>query len=170
MSLPRKLKNFVLFNDGISYMGEVEEVTLPKLTRKTEDYRSGGMNGPIKLDFGMEGLKLEWTAAGFLRTLLNQWGTLTHDGVLLRFAGALQSDDLPFATPLEVTVRGRHTEIDFGNAKAGDKTAIKVTSELSYYKLTMDGVTVIEIDFVNMIEIVNGEDRLASVRLALGIF
>lgn len=170
MSLPRKLKNFVLFNDGISYMGEVEEVTLPKLTRKTEDYRSGGMNGPVELDFGMEGLKLEWTAAGFLRTLLNQWGTLTHDGVLLRFAGALQSDDLPLATPLEVIVRGRHKEIDFGNAKPSDKTAIKVTSSLSYYKLSMDGQTVIEIDFVNMIEIVNGEDRLASVRLALGIF
>ena len=146
MSLPRKLKNFVLFNDGISYAGEVEEVTLPKLTRKTEDYRAGGMNGPVKLDFGMEGLKLEFTAAGYLRTLFNQWGTLTHDGVLLRFAGALQSDDLPAATPVEITVRGRH------------------------YKLVMDGVTVIEIDLVNMIEIVNGEDRLASVRLALGIF
>lgn len=170
MSLPRKLKNFVLFSDGISYAGEVEEVTLPKLTRKMEDYRAGGMNGPVKLDYGMEGLKLEWTAAGYLRTLLNQWGTRTHDGVLLRFAGALQSDDLPFATPLEVTVRGRHAEIDFGNAKAGEKTAIKVGSELSYYKLVMDGVTVIEIDLVNMIEIVNGEDLMASTRLALGIF
>ena len=169
MSLPRKLKNYVLFNDGVSYVGEIDEVTLPKLTRKTEDYRSGGMTGTIELDFGMEGLKLEWTAAGYLRTLLNQWGTLTHDGVLLRFAGALQSDDLPFATPLEVVVRGRHKEIDFGSNKPGDKTAIKITSSLSYYKISMDGTTVIELDFVNMIEIVNGEDRLASVRLALGI-
>ena len=68
--------------------------------------------------------------------------------MLLRFAGALQSDDLPAATPVEITVRGRHSEIDFGNAKAGGKTAIKVSSDLTYYKLVMDGVTVIEIDLV----------------------
>ncbi|EDT0938178.1 phage tail protein, partial [Salmonella enterica subsp. enterica serovar Sandiego] len=28
-----------MFNDGLSYMGVVESVTLPKLTRKLENYR-----------------------------------------------------------------------------------------------------------------------------------
>ena len=41
MSLPKKLKNFVLFNDGNAYLGEVPEVTLPKLVTKMEDYRAG---------------------------------------------------------------------------------------------------------------------------------
>ena len=167
--LPRKLKNFILFNDGNAYLGEVEEVTLPKLTRKMEDYRAGGMNGPVKLDFGMEGLALEWTAGGYLRSLLGQWAQPAHDGVLLRFAGAIQSDDLGIPSPLEVVMRGRHSEIDFGNSKAGEKTEIKVKSELSYYRISMDGTVLIEIDLVNMIEIVDGTDRLASVRLALGI-
>ena len=67
MGLPRKIKNFTLFNEGLSYLGEVDEVTLPKLTRKTEDWRAGGMGGPIKADFGMEGLELEWKAGGILR-------------------------------------------------------------------------------------------------------
>lgn len=43
MGLPRVLKNYNLFNDGESYMGQVEEVTLPKLARKTEDYRGAGL-------------------------------------------------------------------------------------------------------------------------------
>ena len=34
MGLPRKLKNFVLFNNGIAHVGEVPEVNLPKLSRK----------------------------------------------------------------------------------------------------------------------------------------
>ncbi len=169
MSLPRKLKNFVLFNDGNAYLGEVEEVTLPKLTRKMEDYRAGGMNGPVKLDQGMEALEMDWTAAGYLRTLFAQWGTTTHDGVLLRFAGALQADDLGIASPVEIIVRGRHQEIDFGNSKAGEKTEIKIKTAISYYKLTMDGVTMIELDLVNLIEVVDGIDRLAQVRLALGL-
>ena len=169
MGLPSKIKNFALFNDGVNYMGEVPEVTLPKLTRKTEDYRGGGMNGSIKLDMGMEGLEFQWTAAGFLAAVFKQFGTLKHDGVLLRFAGALQADDQDKAVPLEIVMRGRHTEIDMGNTKAGEPTEIKITSALSYYKLTLDGVVLIEIDFVNMIEIINCEDLLASVRAALGL-
>ncbi len=169
MALPKKLKNFALFNDGNSYLGEVPEVTLPKLTRKTDDYRAGGMGGSIKLDFGMEGLEAEWTAAGYLRDMLAQWGVLKHDGVMLRFAGALQADDSESVVALEVIMRGRHTEVDFGKAEAGSKTEIKVKTALTYYKVSINGAPVIEIDLVNMIEMVNGADRLQAVRQALGV-
>jgi P2 family phage contractile tail tube protein len=169
MSLPRKLKNFLLFNDGIGYLGEVPEVSLPKLSRKTEEYRAGGMNGPVMLDQGMDKLELQWTAAGYLRTAFAQWGVLEHDGVMLRFAGALQADDAAGVSSIELVVRGRHTEIDPGTSKAGDNTQIKFTTACSYYLLSMDGLPLIEIDFVNMIEVVNGVDRLADVRAALGI-
>ncbi len=168
MALPKKLKNFILFNDGRGYLGETPEVVPPKLTRKTEDYRSGGMNGPIKLDQGMEGMELEWTAAGYLREVFAQWGILKHDGVALRFTGACQAEDAAVMA-IEIVARGRHTEIDSGKAKAGDNTEIKIKTSLSYYKLSVDGQPVIEIDFVNLVEIVDGVDRLAEIRKALGI-
>ncbi len=38
MALPRKLKYLNLFNDGNNYIGVVEEMTLPKLSRKLEAY------------------------------------------------------------------------------------------------------------------------------------
>ncbi|PZP78467.1 MAG: phage tail protein, partial [Stenotrophomonas maltophilia] len=41
MGLPRKLKNFATFVDGNSYIGDMPEVGLPKLTRKMEKYRAG---------------------------------------------------------------------------------------------------------------------------------
>jgi P2 family phage contractile tail tube protein len=47
MGLPRKIKNFATFVDGTNFVGEMPEVSLPKLARKTEDYRSGGMNAPV---------------------------------------------------------------------------------------------------------------------------
>ena len=169
MGLPRKLKNFALFNNGVAHVGEVPEVNLPKLSRKLEDYRSGGMSGTVKLDFGMEAMEMEWTAAGYMKELFTQWGTLRHDGVMLRFAGALQADDSEEVQALEVVVRGRHTEIDFGNAKPGDKSEFKVKTAASYYKLSIDNAVVIEIDLVNMVEIVGGIDRLEAVRAALGV-
>lgn len=169
MALPKKLKNFNLFVNGLSYAGLVPEVTLPKLSRKTEDYQAAGMQGPVKAHLGMEGLEMQWTLAGFDFDTLAQWGVTTTAGVLLRFAGALQQDDTGAITALEVVVRGYHTEMDPGTAKPGDKTEMKITSALSYYKVSMNGVPVIEIDLVNMINVVNGEDLGTLERLALGL-
>lgn len=169
MGLPRSLKHFATFKDGVSYMGEMPEVGLPKLTRKMEEYRSGGMNAPVKLDFGMEAMEAELTAAGYMKELFDTWGTLRHDGTLLRFAGSLQGDDNESWDSLEVVMRGRFSEIDPGKAKAGEKTEIKLKAEISYYKLSINGQVLIEIDAVNFIEVVNGIDRLAQVRAALGI-
>lgn len=169
MGLPSKLKNFAVFNDGNNYQGQVTEVTLPKLTRKLEDYRAGGMNGPIKLDYGQEGMSIECTYGGLMRTVLDQWGVPTHDGVQMRFAGAYQAEDNPNPDAVEVVMRGRHGEMDFGNAKPGDDSPFKVKTELSYYKLTINGEDIIEIDLVNMIEKINGVDNLAKVRTAIGL-
>ena len=127
------------------------------------------MNAPVKADFGMEGMEAELTAAGYMKDLFTKWGALRHDAVLLRFAGALQSDDSEGVDALEVVMRGRISEIDPGSAKAGEGTELKYKFALSYYKLTINGETLIEIDVVNMVETVNGTDRLAEVRAALGV-
>lgn len=169
MALPAKLKHYMLFNDGNKYGGEVPEVVLPKLTRKMEDYQAGGMSGPIKVDFGQEAITMEWTAGGMMRGVLTQWGALKHDAVLLRFAGAYQREDSDSYDAVEVVVRGRHTEIDMGTAKSGEDTTFKVTTAASYYKLSINGETIIEMDFINMIENIGGTDLLAKARNALGI-
>jgi len=169
MSLPKKLKNFVLFNDGNAYIGEVPEVTLPKLVAKMEDYRAGGMPGSVKIDQGLEALTCEWTAAGYLVDAFRQFGSAKIDGVMLRMTQALQADDTEAITPAEIIMRGRHSEIDFGNAKAGEMTQVKIKTELTYYKLSIDGVEVVEVDMVNGIFIVGGVDRMAETRQALGI-
>ncbi len=169
MGLPRKLKNFNLFNDGRSYLGEVTSITLPKLSRKMEEYLAAGMNGPVEVDFGNEKLELEWTAGGLLESALTQYGATSHNATVLRFAGAYQNDDTGDVTAVEITVRGRHREIDMGDAKVGEDTEHKYTTTCSYYKLVANNETLIELDFVNAIENIGGEDRLSGIRSALGI-
>lgn len=169
MALPRKLKNFAAFVDGTNYMGEVPEVTLPTLTRKLEEYRGGGMNGAIDLDMGQEKMEAEFKTAGWVSGLSAKWGAGTHDAVLIRFAGALQADDSEAVIPVEVVMRGRLQERDPGSAKAGDMTERTYKYTLSYYKETVDGKEELEIDLVNMVEKVDGVDRLAATRTALGI-
>lgn len=169
MALPRKLKHMNLFEDGISYVGQVDEVELPKLTRKLEEFRAGGMNAPLHADHGMEAMSMSFTIGGINDITLRKFGTPTHDGVLLRFAGSYQRDDTGAVSAVEVVGRGRYKEIDLGSAKSGDNSSQKAELVLSYYKLTIDNEEIIEIDIINMIEIVDGVDHLAAHRNALGI-
>jgi P2 family phage contractile tail tube protein len=169
MSLPAKLKHFMLFHNGDKYAGEIVEFALPKLTRKMEDFRAGGMSGPVPIDLGQEAITCEWTAGGFMKDVLTQYGALRHDAVQLRFAGAYQREDSDSVDAVEIVIRGRHKEVDPGSAKSGEDTEFKVTSGASYYKISMNGETLMEFDFVNMIENIGGIDLLSKFRSALGI-
>ncbi len=48
--LPKILKNFNVFVDGRGYAGRIDEISLPKLAIKTEEYRAGGMDIPVSID------------------------------------------------------------------------------------------------------------------------
>jgi len=169
MGMPKVLKNFAVFVDGTSYVGEVSEITLPKLTRTLEDFRSGGMRLPAKVDHGMEALECEITSGGWIVEWLRQFGNAKVDGVPLRFAGAVQSDSDGEYQAVEVSLRGRWEELDTGAAKAGEGTEFKAKMAVNYYRLTVDGEEIIEIDAINMIEKVGGVDMLEKVRTILGI-
>lgn len=169
MALPRTLKYFNVFYQGNNFAGQVLEFELPKLGRKMEGYRPGGVSGEIESDVGLEKLECEHTYAGLMREIFNDFGIQKVDGVQLRFAGSYQHEDTGNIDAVEVVVRGRHAEIDPGKAKAGDKTEFKVKSVLTYYKLTINSEVVIEIDILNMIENVNGTDLLADHRTAIGL-
>lgn len=169
MGLAKKLKNFNVFNEGNSYMGVVAEITPPKISHAMEDWRGGGMIGPVKVDNGLEALEMEMTVGGMVKQLMRQMGMTAVDGVLLRFAGAYQADDGSGVDAVEIVTRGRWQELDMGNAKAGDDTEHKVKSPLAYYKLVINNRVEIEIDMLNSIYMVDGVDRYAEIRSALDI-
>ena len=171
MAMPRKLKNLNLFNDGGSYLGVCKVVTLPPLSRKMEGYRGGGMNGPVKADLGWsdDGIQLAWKLGGFDDQVIRQFGAIKADAVLLRYTGTYQQDDTGVHTAVEIVVRGRHETIEPGDAQAGEDTEKSVTTTCSYYKLTVDGEVLVEVDLLNFIEIIDGVDMLAEQRKNLGI-
>ncbi|PPB90520.1 phage major tail tube protein [Acinetobacter baumannii] len=171
MALPSKLKLSNLYNEGNSYLGQTGEVTLPKLGRKFENWRGGGMNGNVKVDLGLsdDSNEMTWKLGGIDKLVLQQFGAETISYIGLRFAGSYQRDDTGEDTAVEIVIRGRHEEIDFGNAKAGDDTEITVKTIWSYYKLTIDGEVVIEIDIPGIKENVGGVDRLEKHRANIGL-
>jgi len=171
MALPKKLKMMNLFNEGESYMGQTGEVTIPKLARKLENWRGGGMNGNVKYDLGLgdDITEFNWKLGGIDPLVLKQFGAITVAAIGLRFAGSYQRDDTGETSALEIVVRGRHEEIDFGNQKSGDDTEKSIKTIWSYYKLSIDGEVLIEIDIPGQIEKVNGVDLLAAHKANIGL-
>ncbi|AZZ98000.1 phage major tail tube protein [Pseudoalteromonas sp. R3] len=172
MALPRKLKNLNVFVDGQAYAGEAEEVTLAKLTRKFESYRSGGMPGAVQIDMGYDdsALDVEFTLGGVNVDMMGKQGAQTIDGIQLRFAGAIQRDDTGEVQSIEVVCRGRFKEFDPGTYKPGDNSTTKVTMINTYYKLIIDGQVIREIDLVNFIDKrPDGTDAMAEIRQAIGL-
>lgn len=169
MALPRKLKDFNLFGDGNDWRGQIAEVTLPKLSRKFEDYAPNGSDGIAEIDLGQEKIELQWTAAGLIDEVFDGYGASSIDANLLRFTGSYERDDTGDVDAVEIVVRGRHKEIDMGTAKKGDSNDIKISTSCSYYKLTVNGKNKMEIDVIGNVFVVNGVDRIAKRRAALGI-
>lgn len=168
MALPQKLKNFNLFGDGNVWRTLIDSVTVPKLTRKVEEWRGGGMHGPVEVDLGLEKLELTFKAGGFLLDAYKSFGAKTHNSNQWRFAGAYEDDSTGAVTAVEILVRGRMREIDPGDAKSGDDTEHNFAIAASYYKLTVDGNDVIEIDQAGLIFVVDGKDMLELIRRAIG--
>lgn len=168
MGLPVKLKNFNFSVDGTSYLGETTEVTQPKLAMQLEDYRAGGMIAPVGINMGLEKLEMEFKIGGHETDLIKLFGGSINSNVF-RFNGAYQHDDDDSVDAVEIVARGRIIEIDEGSSKAGDDTEHSYKVALTYYKLTVNGIDIIEIDTLNQIYIVDGKDRLAEIRKAMGL-
>jgi P2 family phage contractile tail tube protein len=169
MSQPKTLKDLNLYVEGHGFAGKVTELTLPKLTRKTEDYHAGGMGAPIDMDMGLEKLTASFTLTEFNDTVLRQWGVTSRNGISIRFKGSLGAGRDRAEVPVEVALRGTWNELDWDTWKPGELATLKVSIAVLYYKYTQNSQVVFEIDPVNGIEIVNGVDLLAQRRKNLGL-
>ncbi len=164
--VPTKLKAFALFVDG-RRIAQIKELTLPKITIKTEEFRPGGADVPVKVDMGMEALASEFTFEEYDRELLKLAGILPGGDTPVVARGSLEG-------PLGVraiiaTLRGMFSEVDPGSWKAGDDSLLKLKHDARYYRYEDDGQELIEIDIENSIRKIGGTDQLASRRTALGI-
>ncbi|MEC7120354.1 MAG: phage major tail tube protein [Pseudomonadota bacterium] len=172
MGMPNKLKNFLCHKgegQAAIFQGKVTEVTLPKLTRKLEDYRAGGMDGTVSVDLGQEKMEMTLKVGGFMAELYRDFAKPGVNAVPLRFTGAYQRDDTCAVQSVEVFCRGRLAEVDGGTSKAGDDTEQSFLYHINYYRLRVDGRDEIEIDVINMKCIVDGVDVLAEIRNAIGL-
>ena len=162
------LKNLNLFVDGRGYAGQIQNYSPPDLTLTTEDFRGGGMDSAVAIEMGQEPLETSFALIAYDADVLALWGVAEGANVQFTVRGALESFD-GTVKPVVHNMRGKITSLARGEWAPGTPPSLSVTLRLTYYKETHNGIDLHEIDVENMVRIVNGTDRLAAQRAALGI-
>lgn len=170
------LRNVSFSVNGRGYAGRAESVALPKLAIKTEDYRAGGMDAPVRVDMGMEPLEATIVSRAIDADLLRTWGIAAGAQTQITVRGALVSESGD-TTAVVAHLRGQITECDLGGGgggggegwRPGEAASLSLMMQVRYYRLDHGGQTVHEIDVERMVRIVGGTDQLAAQRSALGL-
>lgn len=162
------LLNMALFMDGASYIGNVDNVDPPKFTASTEEFRGGGMNGPVEIVTGHEAMEFSAEVINYSESVFSLFSVAVGNNKNFTVRGALKSWNGK-TKPIKWNIRGQVKEIDPQNVKPGTPPRAKITVAVDYVQLTIDGTVVQEIDVINMTQIINGVDVMYDVASALGI-
>ena len=162
-------KNFCLFLDGRGYAGECDDFTPPKLGVQTEDFRAGGMDAPIAIDMGMEKLTASFSLKSVTAESIKTWGVGPGVNFNCTVRCALENYTTNETQEETFVMTGRINSIETESVKAGSIAGNNFTMDLIYYKYSIGGVDLVEIDVLNMKRVIGGSDRLASIRKAIGL-
>ena len=168
MKMPKVLKSFNLFVDGVNQYGVLVDITRPKISRQTETCTPGGWMAGMTVVHGLEKLTMEITSKGYDADILKSMSG-SIGGKLLRYQGALQEEDGTSYQTLKGEARGRITEADPGRDKQGGGGEHKFAVELVYWKESLDGAPIVEIDVIANKAAFGGIDERAGLRAALGL-
>jgi P2 family phage contractile tail tube protein len=169
--VPEKLIAYRVYRDAIDLIG-IADVELPDLEAMTDTIKGAGIAGefdsPTIGHYGSMTLKLSW------RTLVQPVAFLSQQkSHALDIRGAVQTLDAGsgnyIVVPLKISVRVTPKNTALGKLDIGAKMDSSNEFEVSYLKVTINNIDVIEIDKFNYIAKIAGEDALDAVREALGL-
>jgi uncharacterized protein len=168
LPLPKFLKNFNVQINGFDYKLRAEEITLPKIKIKTEEYQGSTMHGPMEIGVSLEKLESTIKLLEIPSEILLATGFSVGGWVTVLVTGARQPQGGE-ASPLTALMQGWIKGLDFGTWKPGDPKAANLTIEMSVnrYSFAIDDVPLINIDHENGIQFISGVDYGASIRKAL---
>lgn len=169
--IPERLINFTVYDEGNRIIG-IADAKLPSIEMMTETVGGAGIAGEIETGtlghYKSMSVSLKW------RTLSTSGANLfisaSHQ---VDFRGSQQVYDAGTGkyktVPVRASMKLNPKKFDLGSLQVAKATDSENEFEVMYIKLFIDGKAVLEIDKLNFICILNGEDILRTVRDDLGL-
>jgi hypothetical protein len=155
--------------NGKGTAGIIEETELPEIEVKTDEFRAGGMDAPTELDMGQAAMGAKLKICDPDEDILSLVGIVPGNATRMILRGAFVRDHDNVTVPVVAELGGKFKKGSFEAWKSGDKSGISIDMAVDYYKLTVNGREIYEIDVLNCKRIIGGVDQLAAQRAAIGI-
>lgn len=166
-TIPTKLTDYNIYNEGERLIGINGDVTLPDLEAVTSEISGAGMAGtmedPTPGYFGSLEIELKFRTVSeeSSRLMIPKAHTLTLRAAQTKHDPATGTNS---QEGLKVVCRGVPKSYSLGTFKQGDPTETAAKLELSYIKITRGSVVVLELDKFNHIFVVEGVDYMKEIR------
>lgn len=160
----------VYVNNGSKH-GQASEITCPDISATMADYKALGMVGTAEFFNGIEKMEMtvKWTwpdndarkaCANFLKPV---------DLMVRSSKAEYDNGGIKGEVPVVIYLKGYPKKHAGGGYKPKEDTEVETVFSVLYYKEEIDGEAIIEVDVLNNIYKVDGEDLLAERRQNLGI-
>lgn len=169
--IPVKLEGMALYLEGSNDEFATGDITLPSLTPLTSTISGAGILGELELpspgQYSSMEVGITW------RTITKHVFELAGSQIKgLEIRGAFTEFDNTRSAfvvrAIKIVVRGVGKGVDLGTLAVNAATDTTNTIESTYLKIFIDGASVFELDKLNYINRINGNDDLLDIRKALG--
>ncbi len=162
------LRNFTAFVDGYDARLSIAELTPPVVRDLVEEVKAGGLLAPMDVPLGLQKLEASLKVNARLKPLMKNVGMTPGKFIRPTFRGVSISEIDGSQQNETLIMQGRlNVDANTWAAQSVSQMDFKIGS-ISYFKHIVDGSTLYEIDLVNMICSVDGDDQWADIRSGLG--
>lgn len=166
--LPELINNYNVYNRGSQWVGVTGDVELPSLESLTETMEGAGMLGEVDVSAVGHFASGQMTVP-FVTVNKQVFDAINFSKPLeLQIRASKQSADKATAgvdyTPTRVVIRGMGHTVEPGHFTKGKAMETSVEIEYTYIKIEDENTTVLELDKLNNVFVVNGVDQLAKIR------
>jgi P2 family phage contractile tail tube protein len=167
----KRITDANVYVDGASYLGRVPEVTLPDIKATMGNHAALGLFGKMSLPSGLDEMEATFKLNGIYSEIAKIGANpyITHD---FQIRGAAETFGGTGRTATESVVcyiRGFAKTSPNGSFKQHEAVDATLGIQVQAIKLEIAGEVIYDIDILNGIWIVDGEDVLADKRAALGL-
>lgn len=165
-----RIVNAAVYLNGRSMVGRVKEIKLPELSVMSQEHKALGMVGRLELPSGIDKLdgEIVWNAI-----YPEAWGIFADPFTAVNLQARSSVDEFTAGgrtaeKPLVSLLSVMFTKIPLGAYKQQEQAEFTSSFTCTYFKQTLNGQDLIELDVLANIFRVSGVDKLATFRANLG--
>lgn len=166
--IPEIINNYNVYGKGNKCIGVTDATTLPTMDAITETINGAGILGTYETSVpGQYGsLEQEINFRNLDDDVFSIMDPSTPVDITMRGSEQLTDRGTGALTyrPVRIVERGRLKKFDPGKLENGKSMGSKVTLELFYYLIEVNGKVVMEYDKLNSVYKIKGKDMLAKIK------